>query len=262
MTQKNVNPFDKLVGIMARLRSPNGCPWDLEQDFQSITPHTLEETYEVISAIEQNDFAGLCEELGDLLLQVVFYAQMASEKNLFTIEDVIEGICQKLIHRHPHIFADTKVENSTEVLKNWEELKQQEKNKQHKTMFAGVPKALPALLRASRLGEKASRVGFDWKSSEGALNKVTEELTELNEAMAAKNPKEIDHEFGDLLQALANVARWLKVDPEGALRRSTDRFVDRFTIMEKQAKQDKRTLQSLNTDEWNHYWEQAKQASK
>ncbi|MFH1873835.1 MAG: nucleoside triphosphate pyrophosphohydrolase [Pseudomonadota bacterium] len=271
--------FEKLVEIMARLRAPDGCPWDREQTYKDIATHTLEETYEVIDAIDRGDFKDLKEELGDLLLQVVFYAQIAKEEDRFNIEDVIEGISKKLIHRHPHVFGDVKANNSSEVLGRWEKLKMQEGKK---SVLGGVPQTLPALLKAYRIGEKASRVGFDWEDAEGILSKVEEEARELHEARKEQKlsppPRlphqgggeeeapqqtaahdQVEHEYGDLLFTLANIGRFLKIDPESALRKATERFISRFQNMEKQIAEQQKEMQSLTPEEWDNLWEKAKQ---
>jgi tetrapyrrole methylase family protein / MazG family protein len=246
--------FEELVKIMARLRAPDGCPWDREQTYKDIAAHTLEETHEVLQAIDDEDYEGLCEELGDLLLQVLFYAQIASEEKRFSIDDVVDGIKKKLIHRHPHVFGNTKVSGSGEVLKQWEQLKKQE----GKTVVGGVPDGLPALLKAFRLGEKSSRVGFDWSDAEGILAKVEEEAHELHDARKNGDSKEIDHEYGDLLFTLANLGRFLKIDPEGSLRRANGRFIARFRWMETEAGKRGQELKSLKDNEWNDLWEEAK----
>lgn len=247
--------FERLIGIMAKLRAPEGCPWDREQTFQSITPHTIEETHEVVEAIERRDFNDLCEELGDLLLQIVFYAQMASEEKLFQIDDVLDRICEKLIHRHPHVFGTAEAKTSDEVLKNWEVLKQAEGKK---SVLGGIPRSLPALLKAYRLGEKTSRVGFDWNDAEGILAKVEEEARELHDARKARDAGAIDHEFGDLLFTLANCGRFLKVDPEGSLRRATDRFMKRFQWMEEELGRQGKEMTALSAAEWDALWTRSK----
>ena len=252
---KTGKKFEELVGIMARLRAPDGCPWDREQSYKDIAAHTLEETHEVLTAIDREDFDGLCEELGDLLLQILFYSQIASEEKRFTIDDVIDAISKKLIHRHPHVFGETKVADSDEVLKRWEELKKAEGKE---SVIEGVPKSMPALLKAFRLGEKTSRVGFDWPNANGILAKVEEEAHELHEARESGDESKVDHEYGDLLFTLANLGRFLGVDPEGALRRATDRFTKRFNYIEKKAKEKKLKLQNLSAKEWDDMWEEAK----
>jgi len=224
---KTGKKFEELVDIMARLRAPDGCPWDREQHYKDIAAHTLEETHEVLSAIDKNDFNALCEELGDLLLQILFYSQIAKEEDHFTIDEVIDSIKDKLIHRHPHVFGDTKVSGTGEVVERWEELKKEEGKK---FVLSGVPNSLPALLKAFRLGEKTSRVGFDWTDVEGILSKIEEEAHELHEARDKGNKEDIDHEYGDLLFTLANLGRFLGLDPEGSLRRASSRFMERLTL--------------------------------
>ncbi len=252
---KTGDKFEELVEIMRRLRAPDGCPWDREQTYKSIAPHTLEETHEVLQTIDEGNIDGLCEELGDLLLQILFYSQIATEEKRFSIDEVIDGICKKLIHRHPHVFGDEKVEGSKEVLEQWEVLKKKEGKK---TVLGGVPASLPSLLKAYRMGEKTSRMGFDWSNAEGILEKVEEEARELHEARESGNPDAIDHEYGDLLFTLANLGRFLEIDPEGSLRRASNRFMNRFGHMEKNANGMKRELRSLSPNEWDELWENAK----
>ena len=252
---KTGEKFEELVEIMRRLRAPDGCPWDREQTYKSIAPHTLEETHEVLQTIDEDNIDGLCEELGDLLLQILFYSQIATEENRFSINEVIDGICKKLIHRHPHVFGDEKVTGAGQVLEQWEVLKKKEGKK---TVLGGVPASLPSLLKAFRMGEKTSRMGFDWSDAEGILAKVEEEARELHEARESGNPDAIDHEYGDLLFTLANLGRFLEIDPEGSLRRASSRFMNRFGHMEESANKSKRELRSLSPEEWNTLWECAK----
>jgi len=241
---------------MARLRGPDGCPWDQKQSYRDIAAHTLEETHEVLDSIDKGDFEALCEELGDLLLQIVFYAQIAREEKRFDIDGVIDGIREKLIHRHPHVFGDAKVSGTNEVLERWEELKKEEGKK---SVIGGVPAALPALLKAFRLGEKTSRVGFDWENIEGILLKIEEETHELHVARKSSEDKvSIDHEYGDLLFTLANLGRFLGTDPEGSLRRATERFIARFKFIEEKAEAGSKKLKSLSPEEWDKMWEEAK----
>lgn len=251
--------FEKLVGILERLRGPGGCPWDREQTYKDIAPHTLEEVHEVLDAIDRNDLDGLKEELGDLLLQIIFYAQIAKEEKKFTIDDIVESITKKLIHRHPHVFGETKVKDSGEVLERWEALKFEEGKT---SVVGGVPKALPALLKAYRLGEKTARVGFDWEDGEGILTKVEEEARELHEARGTKDEGRIEHEYGDLLFTMANIGRFLGVDPEGALRKATERFIKRFKLMEDEINKQKKDMQKLSAKEWDALWENAKKNDK
>ncbi len=248
--------FERLVDIMRKLRAPKGCPWDREQTPQSIAPYLLEETYETLEAIDSGNNKEIAEELGDLLLQVVFQAQMADEAKRFTIEDVIDSICNKLIHRHPHVFGETKVKGTKDVLENWEKLK---KTEGKKTLLGGVPKTLPALLKAFRLGQKASRVGFDWQDSEGILAKVEEEARELHDAKKSGDINEIEHEYGDLLLILANLGRFLELDPETALRKATGRFMKRFLWMETEAERKKLDVHALSAKKWDDLWNEAKE---
>ncbi len=224
-------PVARLLEIMAKLRDPeDGCPWDLEQDFRSIAPYTLEEAYEVADAIERGDLGDLQEELGDLLLQVVFHAQMARELGAFGFEDVVAGICNKLVRRHPHVFAGATVESAAAQTESWERLKAEEKAARGRAgALDDVPVALPALTRAAKLGRRAARVGFDWPDATGPRRKVDEELQELDSAIAGdEDPDAVEAEFGDLLFALVNYARHLGIDPESALRGSNEKFVRRF----------------------------------
>lgn len=247
--------FEGLVEIMARLRAPDGCPWDREQSYRDIAAHTLEETHEVLDSIDRGDFDSLCEELGDLLIQIIFYAQIAREEKRFDIDKVIDGIKKKLIHRHPHVFGNAKVSGTGEVLERWEELKREEGKK---SVLGGVPGALPALLKAFRLGEKTSRVGFDWPNVEGILEKIEEEAHELHVARGKADKEEIDHEYGDLLFTIANLGRFLGLDPEGSLRRAARRFIQRFKFIEQRAETEKREMKSLSPEEWDDLWEKAK----
>jgi len=249
--------FKELVDIMSRLRAPGGCPWDREQSYKDIAAHTLEETYEVLAAIDKGDYEHLREELGDLLLQIVFYAQIAKDEGRFDIDGVIDAISQKLVHRHPHVFGEDKVKSSGEVVERWEQLKKEEGKE---SVVGGVPAALPSLLKAFRLGEKTSRVGFDWPDVEGILTKVEEEAHELHEARKGRSEEEIDHEYGDLLFTLANLGRFLKMDPEGSLRRAADRFIARFHWIEGEVQGKGRELRSLTPKEWDDLWERAKTA--
>ncbi|MDO8494604.1 MAG: nucleoside triphosphate pyrophosphohydrolase [Deltaproteobacteria bacterium] len=248
--------FEKLIEIMATLRGPGGCPWDKEQSYQDINPYLLEEAHEVAESVDAKDFAGMKEELGDLLVHILFYSQLAAEDKKFTVEDVAQSACEKLIRRHPHVFGDEKVSSTQEVLVNWEKIKQTEKKKE--SILEGLPKALPALVKAFRLGEKSSRVGFDWKETSGIFEKVKEEMNELSEVIGGKDAEAIEREYGDLLFTLANLGRFLKLDPETTLRKAASRFIERFQFVEKKAKQDNRTLQSLSPQEWDQSWEEAK----
>jgi ATP diphosphatase len=227
--------LQRAAAIMARLRGPDGCPWDREQTFDSIKRHTLEETYEVFDAIERRAWPELKDELGDLLLQVLFYAQMASEAGYFDLRDVAENLNAKLVRRHPHIFGDAVATDAGAVLRNWEQIKVEEKASKPKpeSMLDEVPRSMPAMLEASKLGSKAAKVGFDWPDSSGLFAKLDEETAELMVEVEAGDAAKVEGEFGDLLFTMMNLARHLKVDPESALRRTNAKFRTRFGAMEK-----------------------------
>ena len=224
----------RLVQVMQRLLAQDGCPWDREQTLESLRKYVLEEACEVIDAIESGDRAALREELGDLLLQVVFQAELARREGVFAIDDVVEGIVGKLVHRHPHVFGDLEAKDAEEVLVNWEKLKAKEKGE--RGVLGGVPRSLPALTRAQRIGEKVSRVGFDWEDAAGSRAKVREELAELDHAIEAKDAAAIEDEMGDVLFALVNLSRHMDLDAEGALRRTIDKFTRRFAHVEARVK--------------------------
>ncbi|MCU0975346.1 MAG: nucleoside triphosphate pyrophosphohydrolase [Steroidobacteraceae bacterium] len=254
--------MDRLLEIMAALRDPErGCPWDLEQDFASVAPYTLEEAYEVADAIERNDLEALREELGDLLLQVVFHAQMAREEGAFDFEDVAAGICDKMLRRHPHVFGDARVESAEEQTRAWEAIKAAEKAARGKGggLLADVPAALPALTRAEKFGKRAARIGFDWPDATGPRAKIDEELAEFDAALAAGAPAEsLEAEIGDLLFSVVNLARHHGVDPETALRRTNARFERRFRHVERRHAQSGQPRSSLEQlDAW---WQEAKAA--
>lgn len=246
---------------MARLRAPGGCPWDREQTYDSIKLYTLEETYEVMDAIDRRDFPGLAEELGDLALQVVFFAQMAAEENRFTISDSLDAINEKLVRRHPHVFADGDAETSSEVLKRWDEIKVEEKKakgEKPKGILDSVLRAQPALTEAAQISRKAAGAGFDWPALEPVLDKVREELDELADARQRLGPAEIEGELGDLLFTLVNVARFLKVDPEQALRKTNNKFRRRFAHVEARLAGNGKTVQQSNLEEMESLWQEAK----
>jgi MazG family protein len=222
--------YPELVALMRRLLAPDGCPWDREQDYRSLRRYVLEEACEVIDAIDSGNFDALKEELGDLALQVVFLGELARREGHFGPDDVIHGIVEKLVRRHPHVFGDEKVEDANHVLNNWELIKAAEKV--GRGVLDGVPRALPALQRSERIGEKVSRVGFDWPDGRGSREKVSEELRELDEAIAGGDKRRVEAELGDLLFALVNLARHQGVDPEAALRATSDRFARRFAHVE------------------------------
>jgi tetrapyrrole methylase family protein/MazG family protein len=250
--------FAELVRVMERLRAPGGCPWDREQSHQSIKPYVIEEAYEVAEAIEDNDLDELRIELGDLLLQIVFHAEMAREKGVFTVEDVVRGITEKMIRRHPHVFGETAVKDSAEVLRNWARIKAEERqHKDDNSAVSGVPRAMPALLRAHRLGEKASRVGFDWEGVRDVLDKVREELGELDAAVQLGGDR-AEAELGDLLFALTSLGRHLELQAEDALQRANDRFIRRFRYIEDRLAERRRDVHAASPEEMNVLWEEAK----
>jgi ATP diphosphatase len=251
------------AAIMARLRAPDGCPWDREQTFDSIKKHTLEETYEVFDAIERRAWPDLKDELGDLLLQVLFYAQMAKEAGYFDLRDVAENLNAKLIRRHPHIFGDVTATDADAVLRNWEQIKQEEKKSKPTTasMLDAIPRTMPATLEASKLGSKAAKVGFDWPDSSGLFAKLDEEIAELMVEVEAKHTENVEAEFGDLLFTMMNLGRHLKVDSESALRRTNAKFRARFAAMEAAAG-GASELATLPPDELEGLWAQAKAAER
>ena len=280
--------FERAVAIMARLRAPGGCPWDREQTFDTIKRYTLEETYEVLEAIDNKNWKELPGELGDLLLQVLFYAEMAQEQGSFTIDDVLDTLSNKLVHRHPHVFGDVKADDSAQVLKNWEALKAEEKRKslqsngqglqteeqaQPELLLEGVSSKMPALQEAHKISSKAAHVGFDWPNVQGLFEKLSEETLELQEhvqkipqatssAESSRLPEELkermEDEVGDLFFVLVNIARYLSVDPESALRRTNRKFRRRFGWLEEQLRQQGRTLEEATLEQMEALWQQAK----
>jgi XTP/dITP diphosphohydrolase/ATP diphosphatase len=256
------DPLAEAIAIMARLRAPDGCPWDREQTFDSIKRHTLEETYEVFDAIERRAWPDLKDELGDLLLQVLFYAQMASEAGYFTIADVAENLNAKLIRRHPHIFGDAEATDADAVLRNWEQIKQTEKKSAASPptgLLDDVPRTMPAMLEAGKLGSRAAKVGFDWPDATGLFEKLQEEIAELKAELAPAEPSReaVEAELGDLLFTAVNLARHLKVDPESALRGTNARFRHRFAAMESAAG-GREALAASTPAELDTLWNQAK----
>ncbi len=249
---KEAEAFVRLLNIMNDLREK--CPWDKKQTMQSLRHLTVEETYELTDAIFENNLDEVKKELGDMLLHIVFYAKIGSETNDFDITDVINGICEKLIHRHPHIYGDVKVENEEEVKANWEKLKLKEGKK---SVLEGVPKALPALIKAIRIQDKARGVGFDWDNSEQVWEKVNEELDELKVEVDAKSSK-IEDEFGDVLFSLINYARFLGINPEDALEKTNKKFIKRFQFLETESAKDGKKMGEMSLDEMDLYWNKAK----
>lgn len=250
--------FTELVEVMARLRAPGGCPWDRKQSFETIKPYLLEETYEVMDAIDRRDWPGLTEELGDLMLQPVFFAEMASEEGLFDIGDSLDAINQKLIRRHPHVFGDASAETPEDVKQRWDEIKKAEKSAQgsleDKSILDAVPRNVPALVEAEKIGQKAAGVGFEWPDIGGVVEKLQEEARELVAAREAARPSEIEHEIGDLLFTVVNLARFLKVDPEQALRKTNSRFRTRFAHVERSVE----TLTETPLARMEELWTEAK----
>jgi len=257
--------FNELVRLMARLRAPDGCPWDRKQTFDTIKPYLLEETYEVLDAIDSQDWPELAEELGDLMLQPVFFAQMAAEAGHFRIEDSLAAINQKLIRRHPHIFGEVIAETAEDVKRNWDDIKATEKTaKGHAkaALLDGVSRALPALAEAQQIAAKAAAKGFDWPGIEPVFDKLQEELTELDDARRGGQAAEIEDEFGDILLVMVNLARFLKVDPEQALRKSNAKFRRRFGYVEARLDEMGRPWEESNIDEMELLWQEAKIALK
>ncbi len=253
----------ELVTIMERLLAEDGCPWDREQTLQTLQPFLIEEAYEVLEAIDANDAPGHCDELGDLLFQIVFQAALRAREGKFGIDDVVGAIAQKMTFRHPHVFGDEKVKDSTEVLENWDKLKQKERGAEKpRRVLEGVPVALPALLRAQRIGEKAAKVGFDWPDVAGVIAKVREELQEIEEAMVGGDPAHIAHEVGDLLLAASRLSAKLDVPPEDALRAATARFEQRFSVIEESLARDGRHPRDASLEEMDRIWNEAKRAEQ
>lgn len=251
--KRKLDSFKRLLDIMDELREK--CPWDREQTFESLRNLTIEETYELADAVSEENMEDIKTELGDLLLHIVFYAKIAEEKNEFSIGGVIDSLCEKLIFRHPHVFSDASVNSSDDVKKNWEELKQTEGER---TVLAGVPHGLPALIKANRVQEKVRAVGFDWDVKEQIWDKIDEELNELKEEVKADNTNEIEKEFGDLLFSVVNAARLYGIDPETALEKTNRKFINRFNYLEEQTIKKGRSLNEMKLDEMNEIWEEAK----
>jgi MazG family protein len=253
--------FQKLVELMARLRAPGGCPWDREQTFDTIKPYTLEETYEVLDAIDRRDWTEVSEELGDLLLQVVFYAQMAEEQKLFAIGDALEAINQKLVRRHPHVFGDGSAESAGDVKRIWGEVKAAEKKDKGQTeagLLDSVPRAMPALVEAQQIASRAAGAGFDWENPDQVIEKLHEELAEVDSARRSQSQEELEGEVGDLLFVVVNLARFLKVDPEQALRKTNAKFRTRFGYIERKLAERGRKLADSNIAEMEELWQEAK----
>jgi len=268
--------FERLVRLQARLRAPNGCPWDVEQTHLTLRTYLIEEAYEVLEALESGDDEKFAEELGDLLLQVVFHAQIATEAKRFSAADVVREIHQKMVRRHPHVFGEKRARNAGEVLKNWEQIKAEERRakgaqgigspedaeKAPASLLDGIPNTLPAVMQGFQLTRRASRIGFDWDSVEGVIEKLQEELGELRSAQSAQSARQIEQELGDVLFAAVNLARFLKVDPEIALKRTNAKFMSRFRTMERLARASGRMLAEVPRGEMEWLWDQAKASER
>ena len=260
--------FEKLVEIMATLRGPNGCPWDKQQDFNSLKPMLVEEVYEVLEAVENNDPEGLSEELGDLLLHVVFNAQLGKEAGTFDIDTVIQKISQKLVRRHPHVFGEESASTAEEVIKNWETIKAQEKAEklksrtpEQRSLLEGIPSKLPAIHEAHQISSRAARVGFDWRDVEGIFDKLQEEVQELKEVLSGddeRHRERLEDEIGDMLFVIVNIARYLKIDSESALKRANRKFKSRFQYMETELSNQGKTLEEASLEEMEALWQKAK----
>lgn len=252
--------INDLISIIALLRTPQGCPWDREQTHESIKKNFIEETYEVVEAINKHSVEGLREELGDVLMQIALHCQMESECNNFDFNDVCNELCQKLVIRHPHVFGDVKAENTQDALKSWDSVKQQTKGyKSRYQSMVSVPIELPALMRAQKVQEKASKAGFDWRDKDGAISKINEEINELLNAVEHNSQPEIEDEFGDLLFSCVNVSRFLNVDSEEALKKATDKFIKRFQIVEKLADEKGISMKESSLEELDLLWDKAKE---
>ena len=252
--KQQLDAFNRLLDIMDELREK--CPWDKKQTLESLRHLTIEETYELGDAILDNDLQEIKKELGDVLLHIVFYAKIGSEKQAFDIADVANSISDKLIHRHPHIYGDIEVKDEEEVKQNWEKLKLKEGKK---SVLEGVPKSLPAVVKASRIQEKVAGVGFDWEEPQQVWEKVKEEIAELNEEIKANNQENIEKEFGDVLFSMINYARFIKVNPENALEKTNKKFINRFQFLEEAAKKEGKELTDMSLTEMDVYWEKSKE---
>lgn len=257
-------PITRLLDIMARLRDPRGgCPWDLQQNFSTIAPYTIEEAYEVADAIERNDLPQLRDELGDLLFQIAFHSQLAKEQGAFAFDDVVAAICDKMERRHPHVFGTARIEDAEQQTIAWEEQKRRERAVMHDSVLDDVPVGLPALTRANKLGKRAAQVGFEWADVSGAIDKVQEEIGELRQEIAAgADPSEVELELGDLLFCLVNVCRYLKIDPENALRLTNAKFERRFRHIERRLNEQGKTPKESTLEEMDRLWDEAKHQGK
>lgn len=253
---EKLKSYEQLLDIMDKLREE--CPWDRKQTIESLRSHTIEECFELTDAISRNDFDNIKEELGDLLLHIVFYAKIADEQARFSIKDVTDAINRKLIYRHPHVFGEVSVHDADEVTHNWEILKQKEKQKKKEGVLSGVPKGLPALIKAFRIQQKAAGIGFDWEDKKEVWNKVKEEIGEFEKELHEQNSENMEKEFGDILFALINAARLYGIDPETALEKTNRKFISRFNHMETVCKEKEKNLAELSLDEMEELWIEAK----
>lgn len=251
----------KLIDIMSALRGDKGCPWDKEQTRDSLKPFLLEETYEVLEALDEGDGEKIKEELGDLLFQIVFHCQLAKERNEFDLDDVIEKISRKMLNRHPHVFGKAKYKNKEGLRRQWDEEKKRE-GKHKESILEGVPKALPSLVRAHKLQKKAARVGFDWEKTEDVLEKLEEEVKEFKKALKKKKQSEIEDELGDIFFMLVNISRFVGVNPEDALRKTISKFISRFRYIEMKAADKKRSLSDMTLEQMDALWDEAKEREK
>jgi len=254
--------FEDLVELMKTLRGPNGCPWDRKQNLPDLKPYVIEEAYEVVDAIDRDDRDALREEIGDFLLQAVFITEITRTEGSFDIYDSITAIHDKLVHRHPHVFGDVEAKDAEQVLVNWEKLKSEERKAEEKSVLSGVPQSLPALLKASRLTEKAARVGFDWRRTDEVFDKLDEEIAELREAIDSGDKANVHDELGDLLFTIANIARKLEVNAEEALQSTNRKFSRRFESMEKKVHGSGRNIDQLSLEEMDALWDEAKAAER
>ena len=250
--------FDELVNIIARLRAPDGCKWDREQTHKTLKQNFIEETYEALDAIDDNDMKHLQEELGDVLLQVVLHSQIASEEGAFTIDDVADGISKKLVHRHPHVFGDVKVNSTAEILDNWEKLKKEEKP-HRKSVMDGISPSLPALFAAYKISKKAVKTGFEWPNIESLKECIQSEFTEFEDAVKEEDQNHIEEEMGDILFAVVNLARWYKINPEIALANANKKFMARFRKMEELSE---KPIEENSLEEFDALWKKAKKSAK
>lgn len=260
MASETGQAFEKLIEIMTRLRRPDGCPWDRQQTHESLKKYLLEETYETLEAIDSGDMSDLCEELGDLMLQIAFHAQLAKERGDFEIKDSLDNINEKLLRRHPHVFGEADVASAEEVIHQWDRIKMGEKGMEGRSsVLDGVPKTLPALARAMEVSKRAARAGFEWPRLDAVFAKLEEEVGELKDEISDRDTTRIAEEIGDLLFTIVNVARWTKVDPEDALRTMIERFTSRFVQIEEAAHASGRSLEDLSIEEMDAVWDRAKQ---